>query len=111
MNSMIRSRSSCIAVFLLIPMVLVGCDGETCLGVVAGVCSLGCVPLCIPAMPAFELCATFYGIGVSFPVKLQFISRDSGFFLLPEHRRGQLSYIWENFDIILVDIILVSDYN
>lgn len=42
MNRMITSRLSGIAVVLLIPIILLGCNEETCINAVFGVCGLGC---------------------------------------------------------------------
>ena len=58
MNRILRSRLSCIAVVLLIPIILLGCDRETCLDAVFGVCGLGCnLPCGIVSDPLlFLLC-------------------------------------------------------
>ena len=47
MNRIRRSRLSAIAVVLLIPMILIGCNSEECAKTVTGVCVLACAGPCI----------------------------------------------------------------
>ena len=46
MNRILRSRLSIIAYVLLIPIILLGCDPESCREAAIAVCTIGCTPPC-----------------------------------------------------------------
>ncbi len=58
-----RLRLSGIAVVLLIPIFLLGCDQETCNKVVFGGCALGCTPACglLSLFYPFSMCMLVCG--------------------------------------------------